>query len=117
MKHILLSAAVGLSLLAPVPALADWAVAQAVPGGKVYVQRFRSIEWASDVVLEACRKAGGSCKVVATGSAGCVAIATTGSRWGIGKAGSKPRAHAAAQKTCEALGAGPCRIESDFCGQ
>ena len=87
MKLLILAVACSLSLLAPVPAMADWAVAQAAPGGKPFVQRFRSISWASDVALEACRKQYQNCKVVASGSSGCLAIATTGSKWGVGMAG------------------------------
>ncbi|WP_156384535.1 DUF4189 domain-containing protein [Devosia sp. Root413D1] len=117
MKHLILAVACSLSLLAPVPAMADWAVAQAAPGGKPFVQRFRSISWARDITLEACRKQYQNCKVIASGAGGCLAIATTGSKWGVGKAGSKQRAHAAALKACDALGAGPCRVEDDFCGQ
>lgn len=117
MKRLILSLACGLSLLAPLPAMAAWAVAQSVPGGKPFVERFNLPDSASADALAACRQHYQSCKVVASGRDGCVAIATTGSKWGVGKAGSKPRAHAAALKACDALGAGSCRVEEDFCGR
>ena len=105
-----------LPLLASQPAQADWAVAQS-NHDQPFVQRFRSVEFARGVVLDACRQTYQSCKVVITGESGCVAIATTGSQWGVAKAGSQPRANAAALGICEGLNAGACRIELEFCGR
>lgn len=105
-----------LSLLASQPAVADWAVAQS-NHDKPFVQRYRSVEMASDVVMDACRAAYQSCKVVITGGSGCVALATTGSQWGVAKAGTQSRAAAAALDICNNLNAGACRIEEQFCGQ
>ncbi len=114
--RLLFIAASCLSLLASQPALADWAVAQS-NHDKPFVQRFRSVEMAGEVVLGACRANYQSCKIVITGESGCVAIATTGSQWGVAKAGTKPRAAAAALGVCEGLNAGACGIEEQFCGR
>ena len=105
-----------LLLLASQPVLAAWAVAQS-GNGQPFVQRFRTPDMARDAVLEACGQSYQSCRVVIEGGSGCVAIATTGSQWGVAKAGMKQRASAAALGVCEGLGAGPCRIEHEFCGQ
>lgn len=114
--RLLVIAASCLSLLASQPALADWAIAQS-NHDKPFVQRFRSVEMAGEVVLDACRATYQSCKVVVTGGSGCAAIATTGSQWGVAKAGTKSRAITAALGICDGLNAGACRIEEQFCGQ
>lgn len=105
-----------LLMLASQPALADWAVAQS-GNDQPFVQRFRTPDMARGAVLEACRQTYQSCRVVIEGGSGCVAIATTGSQWGVAKAGTRQRAIEAALGTCEGLGAGACRIEHEFCGQ
>lgn len=105
-----------LLLLVSQPAYAAWAVAQS-GNGQPFLQRFRTPEMARDAVLEACSQSSQSCRVVIEGGSGCVAIATTGSQWGVAKAGMQQRASAAALGACESLGAGACRIEYEFCGQ
>lgn len=105
-----------LLLLAAQPASAAWAVAQS-GNGQPFVQRFRTPDMARDAVLQACGQSYPSCRVVIEGGSGCVAIATTGSQWGVAKAGMKQRASAAALGVCEGLGVGACRIEHEFCGQ
>lgn len=107
---------IGPALLAPVPAWADWAVAQS-GHGQPYVQRYRSIEMASATVLAACRGHSDNCKVILTGKDGCVASATTGKVWGVARAGSATRANASALKICSGLGAAACEIELSFCGR
>jgi hypothetical protein len=117
MKALLLALLAALCLaLAAGSALADWAVAQA-PGGQPFIQRFRTDAWARQTVLDACRAQFDNCKVVISGGSGCVATATTGSKWGVGKGGNQKRADAAALRACEALDAGACRIDIQFCGQ
>lgn len=103
-------------LLASQPTVAAWAVAQS-GNGQPFLQRFRTPEMARNAVLDACGQNNQSCRVVIEGGSGCVAIATTGSQWGVAKAGMQQRASAAALGVCESLGAGACRIEYEFCGQ
>ena len=105
-----------LMLLAPVPALADWAVAQS-GHGQPYTQRYRGIPEASANVLAACGQHYDGCKVILSGEEGCVAIATTGKVWGAAKAGSQSRASTLALKICTGLDAGTCEIELAFCGR
>jgi len=72
---------------------------------------------AEQAVLDACGEKHTGCRIVVSGSSGCMAIATTGSQWGVAKAGTRPRAIAAALDVCGGLNAGKCRIEYEFCGQ
>jgi hypothetical protein len=113
---LLIAISACLLLAASQPALADWAVAQS-GGGQPFVQRFRTPDMAREAVMTACRENYQSCRVVIEGDSGCVAIATTGSQWGVAKAGTQPRASAAALGVCERLNAGACRVEHEFCGQ
>jgi hypothetical protein len=105
-----------LLLLAFQPALAAWAVAQS-DSGQPFVRRFNTPDHSREAALDACGQSNQSCRLVVEGGSGCVAIATTGSQWGVAKAGTRPRALAAALDICERLGAGACRIEHEFCGQ
>ncbi|RYG56256.1 MAG: DUF4189 domain-containing protein [Alphaproteobacteria bacterium] len=98
------------------PAYADWAVAQS-NHDEPFLQRFRSLQMAQDDALAACNQGYQSCRVVISGDSGCVAIATTGSQWGVAKAGSQSRADAGAMAVCEGLNAGACKIEHQFCGR
>lgn len=98
------------------PAHAAWAVAQS-DHDQPFSQRFRSPQMAQDDALAACKQRYQNCRVVISGDSGCVAIATTDSQWGVAKAGSQPRADAAAMAICEGLNAGACKIEHQFCGR
>ena len=105
-----------LMIAASQPALAAWAVAQS-NNDQPYSQRFRLESVAREVTMDECSQHYPNCRIVVSGGSGCVAIATTGSQWGVAKAGSRSRAHDAALGVCEGLNAGACKIEYEFCGQ
>jgi len=84
---------------------------------QAFFDRFTLPEDARQNALDACNAVFSNCKTVITGSEGCVAIATSGKKTGVAKAGSQSRADAAALKACDALGSGPCRVETQFCGR
>lgn len=107
-----------IALLATVPtAQAAWAVVQPPGKEQAFYDRLTLPEYARQTALDACNAAFSNCKTVITGRDGCVAIASSGQKTGVAKAGTQPRADAAALKVCEALGTGPCRIETQFCGR
>jgi len=97
-------------------AQADWAVAQS-NHDQPFSQRYRTPEMAQADAMAACEQRYQNCRIVISGDSGCIAIATTGDQWGVAKAGSQPRADAAALGICEGLNAGACKIEHNFCGQ
>lgn len=114
--RLLIAAVSCLMIAASQPALAAWAVAQS-NNDQPYSQRFRLESVAREVTMDACSQHHPNCRIVVSGGSGCVAIATTGSQWGVAKAGSRSRAHDAALGVCEGLNAGACQIEYEFCGQ
>jgi hypothetical protein len=116
MLKSLIAAFLCLALFAPAPAFAAWAVALGSTGGP-YVTRYTLPDEARAGVLADCKKAVQNCHVVASGDSGCVAMATTGTRWGVGTGSPAKRADAAALAACTALGAGQCKVVHDFCGR
>lgn len=103
-------------LASTAPAAADWAVALGQSGNPIVV-RYRGEDEARRDALSTCKTLAQGCKVAASGGDGCVALATTGERWGVGKGGSKKRAGQIALQQCAALNVGPCKVVHDFCGQ
>lgn len=112
----LLLAAACLFVVGSSPTLAAWAVAQS-GHEQPYWQRFRLPDMAHDDAMSACSAHYPNCRVVVSGNSGCVAIATTGSQWGVAWAGSQARADDAAMRICDGLNAGSCTIEHQFCGR
>lgn len=116
MRLVAIAASCLMLIAALQPAQAAWAVAQS-DNGQPFSQRFRLPDEAHANAMDACKQRYQNCRVVISGNSGCVAIATTGSQWGVAKGGSQPRADAAALAICEGLNAGACRIEHQFCGR
>jgi len=96
---------------------AAWAVALGSDGSPI-VSRFNLPDTVRQNALSGCRQQGfHNCRIVASGSQGCLAMATTGKRWGVAAGGSKARADGFALEACTALHAGACKVVHDFCGQ
>ena len=98
----------------PIPnASAAWAIAL---GDDRPVVAVDYPDWtAMEMALSGCKKISNGCRIVAKSGSGCFALATTGTRWGVGKAGSRARAKERALEACTALGAGDCEVVHTKC--